>query len=718
MKEVHDGYQKPVYVLLDPFSQKNSGVSAYNIIAYERLAKLNVEVMLIKRQENESLEIFRWRIYDELKKIFFNVLCVEAPESLASTLHVPDNIPLHIRLHCSRSLGAALQRQIYHEDDVRMEQREIDRAKFVSSPSWAGYFASKRIFSLKNNILFYPNPCPTAVSLNVEPVYDFLFIGRFQKFKGIEFLEKIIKYLPNYSFLIATDLSDEKKRAFGKNVTFCDGLAVDKQKIYSLAKIVIIPSLFETSSMVLLESIANKRKVVTWEHIGAVEYFDEFRSNITVVEPFDVKKFSKALRFTISDFAFKEDGAINSINLKFDFGLKRIIDNDLSSCEMIKRIKPDTINFIEGLNRVNHMQNVKKNSLFKKTRKLFRSPQAFFNDSKIFNKKLKSNLLEISHANTNSNPKIINESVLKIEKDIIVSATPSVNFNDKALPEITLEPKESYYCVISDEGRIEFPEPRKKPEGHTVAFLYPFDDHFKDADKIIEGLQSFSDFKYVSLERMHIGRYNLSAQESALSLINRIDLKNKNNFSLINFVILLNAPANLCKCLRSIGTSQRIVYISTEELIDDLHNDVDVLLKVGSIHNDSKNKYRRYIEVDDLELIPLSIRKILQEGFPKKPDMLFNLSCQDEVFTRDDFQQFDYEAFDGIIKVRKGLYKEFTSMDELYNVFSERIVGLALKESIYNKYKNLCEDVQFGCSSEHLIKLCLSDGALFDVKEV
>ena len=126
-----------IYIFVDPFNRADSGVTAYVRLAGEQLTALGLEVGVIQISSFETIEAFRIRVKAEILGFKKNIICIEAPESLAATFLVPEAYPIHIRLHCSRSLGAAVQGLPYLSTAVIKEQKEISRARFLSSPSWA-----------------------------------------------------------------------------------------------------------------------------------------------------------------------------------------------------------------------------------------------------------------------------------------------------------------------------------------------------------------------------------------------------------------------------------------------------------------------------------------------------------------------------------------------------------------------------------------------------
>jgi hypothetical protein len=230
-------------------------------------------------------------------------------------------------------------------------------------------------------------------------------------------------------------------------------------------------------------------------------------------------------------------------------------------------------------------------------------------------------------------------------------------------------------------------------------------------------MHSFNDFSCLNKERLLLGNFDVDPNEKAISLINRVDFKNKTNFSKINFIFLVNPSIELCNALRSIGTEQRIIAIQTNNENHLSLRSVDGLITI--IGKETPQPIvRRLIHVNNHYEIPLAIRRLIQEGAKKTPDMLLELSPEKDVFSRDDFAIFDYANYDGIIKLKIPDSGRFNTMLDFYSMISPDIIGIAMKESAYMRYKTLCEDVEKGSPPQHLLEMCLADGMIFDVKEI
>lgn len=700
-----------IYIFLDPFHRRDSGVSTYTLLSAKILEENLINTRIIKLKHNETIESFRLRALLEITDIKQAILCIEAPESLASTSLLPSNYPIHIRLHCSRSLGAFVQGEEYDPKEVEREQTEILKAKYVSSPSWAAYFVSLSLFKFDSIPLCYPNPAPPSGKRKVGlKKHDAIFVGRLHKLKGLGYLNKFIKCLPNISFGVVAPLSKEWGKAKNNNVTYYDGVNSEKKSIYELADIVIVPSIFETSSMVILEALSYGCKVITWEHLGASEYTDD--ENLIKIQPENIKKFINAINIASKVPSPISVNTINHINANFFMGVKKLVNEESITCPLL--IKPNTEieyylrNLV--LNSGKKMNKKTNSPLARKTKKFFNNPKAFFKDS------LGVKLL------TNKKNNTIGPE-LSLSARVSERNTEQLNSLDKmVLPTSSLviteqNDKRKLYCSIHNSGRIEFPAPPGKPKGYVISFLYSKEEDQDVVDEILTGMDSFIDFSYINKDRLLVGDFEVSSEESTLSIINRIDFKNKTNFSMINFIFLLNAPTSLCEALRSIGTEQRVVLIKTNDNIDISLQSIDALITNKCIEENTSIA-RRIIHVESQQDIPQAVRRIIQENGVKSRDMLLALNPEDETFNKEDFINFDYKNYDGILKINKSENKRFTTMLDFYSNFSNDIIGIAMKESAYMRYKSLCEDIENGASTQKIIQMCLTDGMIFDVKEI
>ena len=714
-------YSGGIYVFVDPFNRRDSGVTAYVRFAAEQLASVGLEVEIIEINSFETIESFRLRVKAEILCFKKTITCIEAPESLAATFLVPNTYPIHIRLHCSRSLGAAVQGLPYSLSAVRKEQREISRARFLSSPSWASYFASCALFKFNKIPCAYPNPAPKInVTAGDVQGFDVTFVGRFQKLKGIVYLAEIISRLPHLKFAIVCPPTDNPILNGFKNVAFFDGGSMHKSEIYSLSKLVIVPSIFETASMVAIEALACRCKVILWEHLGVVEYFED-NSNLVSVPSGDVASFVlKIKNGLVAPWEDQLDNVSDKLNLAFRDGSRMLLAGS-TDVSLVHRPDANIENYLKNLVSSQQVQMKKKKSstIIKKTQKLIFHPVAFFRDSseakylrrKISERKLKRLIALRDEFKDHPDFMVVRQPI----HDLAIDPLGDVA---QAEESSSVLPVREYCMIIDDSGRIEVKVGESKPAGYSTAFMHHEFEDETFVQKIIDNLNEFEDFKYVHSSRMKFGRFNVSDDQSALSIVNRIDVKNKNSLSFLNFIVVLNAPANVCNALRYAGVEQKIILVKTRNELDIDPDSVDGVISTDA--EDARNsKLRRVIKIDSVDGISLAMRRILQEGFPKKRDMLLPLHIAGVcAFDKADFVDFDEHHHQGILKIRKTDFTNSKTMMDIYEKVSNSVVGIAVLESTYMRYRSLCEAVESGHSAKNLIEACLMDGGLFDVKEV
>lgn len=462
--------------------------------------------------------------------------------------------------------------------------------------------------------------------------------------------------------------------------------------------------------MVILEALSYGCKVITWEHLGASEYTNE--KNLIKIQPENVKNFTNAINFACKAPNPISVDVINHINANFLEGIKKLINGKSITYPLL--IKPNTEIelYLRNLviNSGKKMNKQTNSPLVRKTKKFFNNPKAFFKDSVgiklLTNKKTNTKGPELSlSARVSETDK---EQLNSLEKMVLPTSSLVITEQNE---------KRKLYCSIHNSGRIEFPAPPGKPKGYVTSFLYSKEEDQNVVDDILTGMANFIDFSYINKDRLLVGDFEVSSEESTLSIINRIDFKNKTNFSMINFIFLLNAPTSLCEALRSIGTEQRVILIQTNDNIDVSLQSIDALITNQCI-KENTSAARRIIHLESLLNIPQAVRRIIQENGVKSPDMLLALNPEVEIFNKEDFINFDYKNYDGILKINKSENKRFTTMLDFYSNFSTEIVGIAMKESAYMRYKSLCEDIEHGASTQKLIEMCLTDGMIFDVKEI
>lgn len=678
------------YVLIDPFNSLTSGVTTYTQCVFYFLIKKEITTQIIAINEKESLPEFRQRVAKEISNLSLQGLLVEAPESLYATRELHSSIPVHIRLHGSREFGNWLQRNNIDDLALKAEQQEISRAILVTAPSRAAIETSRKLFNYPEKICCYPNPIPEIENLFFPCDIDLLFLGRWQPLKGIKFFQKIISLLPEKRIAIASAIRP-KKLPLGVIHIPLNSVA-DKYKALSRSRVVVIPSLFESASMVGLEALATQRPIIAWSHLGISEYAKE--PCLYRVEPWSAigmaDAFQKALSLHSKEFFIN---SIQSIHSGFSEAMNKILDDgDLSISTMpIQLEKQNFDNIFLNL----HSKKMKANNLsifFRKWRKLLRDPAAFWRDSFLYilYKKIRSD----------------NHSVI---------ASDYFDIDSRNLPELSdSNPLPALLGHLGSQGRINLKDPIDKPKGWVTTIVHTAADT-EEVLNLCAGLNQYKDFSPLRTDSLKRILTEVDHQEPVISILNRIDMKNKERIARIDNIIVVNPTANVLEALRCCGTRNKTILILIESIEDDfslLVANADAVICLSS-HPAAALNWRRKNCIENLDQLPGILRRVIQEIGPKNPDMLLPLiggtAYNPSLIT------FDSRRYQGIIRLESSTVPRVQNLREYIKHLSANVSEMLILDSIYMRYRSLCEEVEAGSSPAALIEACLQDGVLFDV---
>ncbi|HGS5204199.1 TPA: glycosyltransferase [Vibrio cholerae] len=265
------------YLIIDPLGN-SSGISSYTSFLAEEIANIGIEYEVISNRRKLSPPAFREYVKDYVTKNYgFDDVIIEAPEAKASTLLIPNEYKVHIRLHCPLAVAQKYDGQVVNENEFSNELRVINKAKIVSSPSYGLLKEMESEVDIKR-ILVYKNPISSKLKLfktNSEKQYDLVFMGRMQYLKGYDYIRKIIERLPeDFNVLVFGNNSHKVKlgKNYKCNVDIRDQIETDvKFDLISNAKVLMQLSRFENCSMVILEALSVGTQVVCWNVGGNAE---------------------------------------------------------------------------------------------------------------------------------------------------------------------------------------------------------------------------------------------------------------------------------------------------------------------------------------------------------------------------------------------------------------------------------------------------------------
>ncbi|OOF45079.1 hypothetical protein BKK51_07565 [Rodentibacter trehalosifermentans] len=302
---------------VDPIGKIQSGISCYIQQASKLMSATGIITYILTIKQNENIEDFRKRVALFVRENLINL--IESPETLHSTKYV-EHPKIHIRLHGSKSIGNYFQSLNIRKGDIIEEQNIIEKAKYVSAPSAITEFFSRKVLKIKKDIIIYPNPFYSDNIKNKKNSLkkdqkEIFFIGRGEYLKGIHFIPYLSEF--NINFIGDNNLKRFLNKHLNPNeYSFVDGSNGNFISRISLGDIVVVPSLFETWSMVALEALSAYALIVIWSHLGICEYFSKPIDSY-IAKPWDIQDFCLKLKMAINQKNNNEQYR-NDINLFFD----------------------------------------------------------------------------------------------------------------------------------------------------------------------------------------------------------------------------------------------------------------------------------------------------------------------------------------------------------------------------------------------------------------
>jgi glycosyltransferase involved in cell wall biosynthesis len=126
----------------------------------------------------------------------------------------------------------------------------------------------------------------SVVSSELKDI-DFLCVGRFEKFRGMEDIWKIIKQkMRGGKFVVVGRASEKDVLRLHKVGIEHKGIVSedDKYKLYSRAKVLIFPSMFEGYGIAVTEALAAGMTIVAWKLPVFQERFGNDTSGVRLIE--------------------------------------------------------------------------------------------------------------------------------------------------------------------------------------------------------------------------------------------------------------------------------------------------------------------------------------------------------------------------------------------------------------------------------------------------
>jgi hypothetical protein len=377
-----------VLVLVDPTSCKRGGIVSYCENAKPILEQAGLTVAHIKRVPEESMCAFRARLATLVKYYGPDLMQVEAPESSASTLNLPMHVNVHVRLHCARSLGALWEGIPVDPRTLSEERLVIAKAHAVSSPTQAAWRETNRLIDVSACHIF-ANPPPAYHGGYEGTRSGVVLIGRAQTLKGVQFLPRLLAYLPKSLPMI---LAGPGMKTAASRLGISDRVEafdeVDEAGVRALlsgAESCLVASPFETFSMVAAEALAANTPVVTWAHSGTAELAPQ--PFVWTAPAWNVAALACVIERSIESKLPPSSKVIANLENSFTKGHLALREGEVAMKRM-NFYKPFLIPALPQKSDMTYQAS--SNPFQRKLRKLIRDPRRFFTDAKVIKRLMPS----------------------------------------------------------------------------------------------------------------------------------------------------------------------------------------------------------------------------------------------------------------------------------------------------------------------------------------
>ncbi|WP_302324215.1 glycosyltransferase family 29 protein [Escherichia coli] len=307
--------------------------------AYHLLLENGIDAQIIRNDERLSPK----QLEDKINSIATENDIVELPDAWGlyhNETHT--KFKRHVRLHAPSKLLQELNKVTIN---LNRYQRELDsaiKADYISSPSLKNYQAYG--FSLPN-VAIFPNPIPFMYQEVTCKDIDVIFVGRLDLVKGSDYLSKLISHFPNNINIKIIGINITEKDYVNLinskcNVEFLGWVDNEtKLELLKKSKVCIIPSRFESFSLVAAEAISCSCHVVAWDVGGVSECYPA--ELLTLIHYQDLITFSAAVIDKLSQLPPNRkivEEFILENNRKYISNIINIINGNNSLC-ISKNIK-------------------------------------------------------------------------------------------------------------------------------------------------------------------------------------------------------------------------------------------------------------------------------------------------------------------------------------------------------------------------------------------
>lgn len=679
-----------------------AGIDVYTQAAVQVLRQ-HRQVEILSNVDGLSADAFRRVARDHVTRNFSpDDVWVEAPESYASTLLVPPAYRVHVRMHCPRALAQFHDGQPVDRVALRDELQVIRQATRVSAPSRAMASEVLAIAALPD-LLVYENPPPVDPLENApDKDIDVLFVGRFQRLKGVDFLEPIIERLPrNCRVVLAganTDSFGHMRRGFLRRPRVELQGAASPAVVHTLmrrARSVVIPSRFESFSMVGIEALAHHAVVVGWTE-GAVRELAE--PPLVVTAPaFDTAAFAQLvltaieLQPTIPPALFC--AAVHRARKGFLDGVEAVHRPRSPAARPLPTtpLRSTLLQLHEGSNDMAAVSVSKKGSLGRKLRKLRRDPRAFFKDSKLTNA-----AAELGLVRKPEEARAAKNMAAKSEKRTEPRLFASITWKSGKLSVTTYgrkvaEPDLATAVCVPREAEIFVRRPVLAEFLQNIDFV-----GFRD--------------RYLFVIEFDASGWPNSAT-SALQLVSEPSDLRKSPFAEIRNFVFVDHDGPLPAALRATHRSSRLVIIVTDPnlIMPEQPRDIDVLLAPAAFVPPRSWTVHRTIVTDTLPDAVAALKQVIIDHKSKEKNMFVPVYGEAQKLAR--LPELLRSRAEGLIILRDpGIIRGAQTFHDVVRVLAQNASGILLREEQYLRYRQYCH----AGDPTRLLEVTFADGCRYE----
>lgn len=720
------------YILIDPVNRPTSGITSYVQAAAGRLRPI-LAVSVVARKAGEPIPDFRNRVAAEVSALDEPGVIVEAPETYASTLQLRPPQRVHIRLHCPSTISAQYDGKVPEREAVLAEKQVIARAAAVSAPSWSMAREVWRLAKLPDQFVYF-NPIGLDRPNGHPPPWpdrdvDVLFLGRFQQLKGATLLPAILRALHGH---VRRVVAGPGARAFVasaglSNVAEAVEAPTEGSKLQWLARarVVIVPSLFESFSMVQAEALAAGAVVVGFDNAALAELAAP--PLVLTAPAWDAAALAARIEAALaseSPSPAQFAAAIRRINQGFDAGSARLRAALLGvGSHGPDQVRPPPIahlrrpigSLLDAAGIPREHTHMSARTWQRKVRKLCRDPKQFIQDMRLM-RTLRVRLQPMAARRIGRNPATATEASGAAKR-----RPPSPAAGDHPLEPMEaaelLWHKNMLACRIIERRIADF---RLSSlvflrRSHRLLINEPYA-HAMLRDPEFVGFRA---------NYLHFGAYETTPTTvfDDAEIINQIPAQQRLVLARHQNLVFIDPVCRLPYALRSLSATSRLFIVLTRQAdptFDLRSEEVDVLLVDGGHPDAGRQNLRRKIVFNGQENMLGTLKRAIVEASSRPHNVL--LPVMNGLRFQPDLLRVNTREVDGILvcgTLDGGMAEgeRIATFERWLDRFCGNLAEIYLAEETLLRYRSLCEEAETDPGRWPLmLAMSLRDGARYDVR--